>query len=473
MKARSFIARTVATRTIALILALAIAAPQLAEARFQPTSGSNAFSEEQEVQLGKEAAADVYRKMPVLPDSDPLSRYVQQLGNRLVAQAPGYRWPYNFHVVNQKEINAFALPGGPLFVNVGTIQAANNEAQLAGVMAHEMSHVIQRHATRAYTRQRPYAIGAGILGAILGGRGGALAGLAQLATQFTIGSYFLKNSRDAEREADLLGADLMYDSGYDPRQLAAFFETIQAQGGARTMQFFSDHPDPGNRQAYIADEARSLPPRSFVRDSAAFQDAKRRANGMNPLTAQQIAAGQGRTTSTGGATQVARADVMPSGSFNDFQHTAYTIQYPDNWQVFGSNTSSATIAPRAGISNNSVSYGVIIDGFQPASGASTLDDATNQLVQRLRQGNPDMRAVGNTQGIRVNGIAGRSVDLVTTSTIRDNQGRTQREHDWLITLPYSSNAILYLVFIAPEQDFDPLRSQAFEPMLRSLRLQPE
>jgi Zn-dependent protease with chaperone function len=468
MKARSFTARFAA-----FVLTLAIAAPQLVEARFQPTTGRDSFTEEQEIQLGREAAADTYKKYPVLPDSDPLSRYVQQLGMRLVAHSPGYKWPYSFHVVNQKEINAFALPGGPLFVNVGTIQAANNEAQLAGVMAHEMSHVIQRHATRAYTRQQPYAIGAGILGAILGSRGGALASLARLGTEFAVGSYFLKNSRDSEREADLLGADIMYDSGYDPRQLAAFFETIEAQGGQRTVQFFSDHPDPGNREAYIGDEARSLPAKSFTRDSTDFQNAKRRANGMRPLTAQQIAQGYHGTNSPNGngtVGQVSRADVMPSGNFSTFRHEAYTINYPDNWQVMGSNTSSATIAPRAGVSQNAIAYGAIIDGFQPQN-SSTLDDATNELVQRLRQGNPDMRAVGNMQSIRINGVAGRSLDLVTTSEIRDSQGRTQREHDWLVTLPYSNNAIVYVVFIAPEQDFDALRSQAFEPMLSSLHIE--
>src|SRR4051812_46628077 len=325
MKVRSLNPRAITTRLVALTLALAIAAPELVEARVQPTTGRDSFSEEQEIQVGREAAADVYKKMPVLPDSDPLTKYVQRLGNNLAAHAPGYHWPYNFHVVNQKEINAFALPGGPLFVNVGTIQAANNEAQLAGVMAHEMSHVIQRHATRAYTRQRPYAIGAGILGAILGGRGGALASLAQIATQFTIGSYFLKNSRDAEREADLLGADIMYDTGYDPRQLAAFFETIEAQGGSRTVQFFSDHPNPGNREAYIGDEARSLPAKSFMRDSVDFQNAKRRANGMRPLTAQQIAQGYHGTNSPNGNStvgQVSRADIMPSGNFSTFRHEA-------------------------------------------------------------------------------------------------------------------------------------------------------
>ena len=94
----------------------------------------------------------ITRQLPVLPDSDPVSQYVQRLGAKLGEHAPGYKWPYNFHVVNVKDINAFALPGGPVFVNLGTVQAADNEAQLAGVMAHELSHVVQRHGTRGLDR---------------------------------------------------------------------------------------------------------------------------------------------------------------------------------------------------------------------------------------------------------------------------------------------------------------------------------
>jgi hypothetical protein len=208
-----------------------------------------------------------------------------------------------------------------------------------------------------------------------------------------------------------------------------------------------------------------------MRDSAEFQNAKRLAAGMRPLTAQQIAQAQRNGGySAGSAGAVSRTDVMPSGNFREFQHQAYTITYPDNWQVFGSNTSSATIAPRAGVANNSVTYGVIIDGFQPQN-SSNLDDATNELLQRLQQGNSGMRIISSGQTIRVNGMTGRSVEFVTNSGIRDTQGRTQRERDWLVTLPFSDNTVIYLVFIAPEQDFETLRSRAFEPMLRSLRLQ--
>ena len=158
------------------------------------------------------------------------SIYVQRLGQQLAAHAPGEKWPYTFHVVNQKEINAFALPGGPVFVNVGTIQAADNEAELAGVMAHEISHVVQRHGTRAASKQMAAQLPLAILGGVMGQ--GALSQMAQMGLSFGVGSYFLKNSRKSESEADLLGTDIMYDTGFNPRAMADFFAKIQEQGGS-------------------------------------------------------------------------------------------------------------------------------------------------------------------------------------------------------------------------------------------------
>src|SRR5438270_13936673 len=253
------------TRTLAMLLCVLLSTPELLDARVQPTSGSDMFTLEQEIQAGQQAAAQTNRQYPVLPDSNPVTQYIQQLGRRLVQYAPGEKWPYQFHVVNQKEINAFALPGGPLYVNVGTIQAADNEAQLAGVMAHELSHIIQRHATRAATKQYKAQVGLGILGAVLGGGvGGQLAGA---GISLVAGSYFLKNSRQSEKEADLLGTDIMYDAGYDPIQLPTFFEKIQAEG-SQGPQFLSDHPDPGNRIEYVRNEIETLPRKSNLKEDS-------------------------------------------------------------------------------------------------------------------------------------------------------------------------------------------------------------
>jgi len=114
-----------------------------------PDPGHPSISRDQQKQVGFQAAAEVYKQMPVLPDSSPETLYIRQLGERLVATIPPENsWPFEFHVVAQKEINAFALPGGQMFVNIGTITAAANEAQLAGVMGHEMAHVYMQHLAK-------------------------------------------------------------------------------------------------------------------------------------------------------------------------------------------------------------------------------------------------------------------------------------------------------------------------------------
>ena len=128
-----------------------------------PDPGKTSMSRQEQQSLGMQVAAKVYEQMPVLPDNSPETQYVRQLGQKLVATIPQqYSWPFEFHVVPQKEINAFALPGGQMFINIGTITAANNEAELAGVMAHEMSHVYMQHSAKQAAKAQKTSMIAGI-----------------------------------------------------------------------------------------------------------------------------------------------------------------------------------------------------------------------------------------------------------------------------------------------------------------------
>ena len=447
-----------------LVLFLTVA-PCL-EARVEPTHGFNIFSQDEDIQMGNQNAAEVMKQMPVLPDSDPVVQYVQKLGGRLTERAPGYKWPYSFQVVNVKEINAFALPGGPIFVNLGTIQAADNEAQLAGVMAHEISHVVQRHGTRAASKQMGAQLPMAILGGIMGNS--TLAKAAELGVSFGVGSYFLKNSRQSESEADLLGTDIMYDSGYEPRQMAEFFTKLEKQMGASANsifnQFLSDHPNPGNRAEAVSAEVKTLMPRTYLADSAEFRDVKARVAGMKPLSSQEVAAMQKQG---GGAAGV--ADVSPSANMKAFSHNEYQISYPENWQVFGDQSSNVTIAPSSGVSQNAVTYGVMIANYQPESSGTSLDAATHELLASLKQSNPDLKQIGHDEVVRVNGVAGKSVDLIGSSPVKDAQGKPLEERDWLVTLPRKDGSLLYLVYICPDKDFGTMRP-AFEAMLRSVKL---
>jgi predicted Zn-dependent protease len=450
-----------AVRCWAVVLAVFLAAPQLLDARVTPTHGFDLFSAQEEVQAGQQAAAQIPKQLPLLPDSSPITQYVQHLGRDLAAHAPGEKWPYSFHVVNQKEINAFALPGGPVYVNLGTIKAADNEAELAGVVAHEISHVVQRHGTRAASKQMAAQLPLAILGGVLGR--GALSQMAQLGLSFGVGSYFLKNSRQSEKEADLLGADIMYDTGYNPQAMAQFFEKIQSQGGSRAPQFLSDHPSPGNRMEYVMAEVDTLPRKPQYRsDSEEFRQVKQQVSATKPLTDEpppRLTRGQ----KTSGET------APPASNMRSFEHEDFQISYPENWQILGDRTSAVTIAPAGGVSQNAVSSGVMISVYQPEDLKGSLDQATQSLLNSLRQSNPDLRQIGNDQSIRMNGALGRSVDLIGTSPLQDESGRPAQERDWLVTTKRADGSLLYLVFIAPDKDFSSLRP-VFEEMLRTLKV---
>jgi hypothetical protein len=324
-----------------------------------------------------------------------------------------------------------------------------------------------RHATSAASKQMmaqaPLAILGGLMGRGMGGQ------LAQLGISFGLGSYFLRNSRKAESEADLVGADIMYDSGYDPHQMAVFFDKLSKEGGgtsSRSAEFFSDHPNPGNRAASVSKEVSTLPAKKFQTDSAEFRGIKSTVAGMKPFTAAEIAAQQKQAGGT--VSSAPSSEIMAGSVYQGFEHDAYTVSYPENWQVFGDKSSSVTIAPKAGVAEDAIAYGVIISGRSAESGAS-LADLTHKVMESLHQSNPEMKAVGKEEDIRVNGVPGKSVDFVGVSPIRTPEGGTQREREWLVTLERKDGSLLFLIFVSTEKDFDQMRP-AFEKMLRSFRL---
>ncbi|HEY8203453.1 MAG TPA: M48 family metallopeptidase, partial [Pyrinomonadaceae bacterium] len=266
----SRINRRFAARWAAWLLAVALVAmPMAALAQTKITYHSNKYKPSDDVKLGRQAAAEAEQQFPLLRDSQVQS-YVESVGQRLVAAIPPeFQHPefhYYFRVINASDINAFALPGGPMYVNRGMIQAARNEGEMAGVMAHELSHVALRHGTAQATKAQKYSLGAGvagILGTILGGPA------VGQAAQIPFAVSFLRFSREYETEADLLGARIMANAGYDPRDLANMFQTIERQGGGGGG-WFSDHPSPANRYERINQEAQYLQVRNVPRDNREF-----------------------------------------------------------------------------------------------------------------------------------------------------------------------------------------------------------
>ena len=482
MRMVSFL-RNISIRVPELVLAVILAVPGSLLAVVKsvpelPNPGQVPVTKQEQERLGLKVAGEVYQQMPVLPDSDPVTRYVQQLGKRLQEVIPQqFDWPYQFHVVQQKEINAFALPGGPIFVNLGTIDSAANEGQLAGVLAHEMAHVYMQHSIKQMQKnQVPNLIsGLGqILGQMIGGTGGALA---SIGGQLGGGILSMKYSRADEAQADAVGAIIMYKAGYDPRQMALFFETLEKQGGSGGPQFLSDHPNPGNRYQAVSKEVQNWPPKNYRTEAAQFTKIRQQAQRKRAYTGDQIAqmAKNGQIHNTGmpagvpspgttGNASLSRA--MPSGSFQRLSTREFSMEYPTNWQVRQQQGGGVVIAPEAGVSQSGIAFGTMINTFQPQN-AGTLSDAVLELYSGLVQHNPGLQVIAS-HSITVNGVQAKSVDLMGKSPL-GSSGQPIQERDWLVALPYRQNAVIYLVFISPESDYSSLRP-TFEQMLRSFRL---
>lgn len=270
-------------QAVALVAAAALllAPVAWADGRTQLKPGWNMFSPQQDAEVGLQASKDAEQQVNMMNDSR-VDNYLNNLGHRLSAHAPGYQFQYTYKGVNDRAINAFALPGGHVYINRGTIEAADNEGQLAAVMAHETSHVALRHGTNQASKASAAQMPLGILGALLGSNSTGAA-LAQLGAGFTLNSLLLKYSRTDESQADIMGTQILYDSGYDPRGMSQFLEKIQAldQGNHR-VAFFSDHPSPDGRVVRVAEEVDKLGgARSGSKtNSREFDDIKRYIQSM-------------------------------------------------------------------------------------------------------------------------------------------------------------------------------------------------
>jgi len=262
--------RRLAGGAISLAL-LAIAV--FAQGPTQLKPGFNLFSKQQDVQLGQESAAQVRKQMTVIKDPT-LTAYVNAVGKRLMAsqEATQSGFPFTFEVVADPSINAFALPGGPMFINTGLLKAVDNDAQLAAVMGHEMSHVILRHGTNQASKAKLIELPAMLAGQLAGNS--MLGQLEQVGIGLGANSVLLKFSRSAESQADLMGSHIMAEAGYDPVEMAKFFDKLNSKGGA-PPEFFSDHPNPDNRSKAIELEAARLPQQDYGYQTGQFQQMKK------------------------------------------------------------------------------------------------------------------------------------------------------------------------------------------------------
>ncbi len=428
--------------------------------RTQLKPGWNAFSPQDDISLGKRAAVDAAKQLP-LCNAPRVDAYLTQLGTRLAQKLPtgGVQYPFEFHCVNDKAINAFALPGGYVFVNRGAIEAADNEGQLAAVMAHELSHVALRHGTNQATKAQAAQTGLGIFGAIFGGSaGGAL--LTELGT-FTAGGVLLRYSRTAESQADVMGTQVLYDSGYDPRAMAQFFEKLQAETkGKNPPEFFSDHPSPEHRVERVDEEIEKLGgiASNGKRDSAEFEAIKREVLAL-PVVKKSARGAAG-----------AASPPAPSGNFAAYQASSYSLRYPDNWKKYSDGDGAGvSFAPQGGVvddgsGHSALAYGMTVNVTQvkgDASDSNALENGTQQVIQSLQQQNPNMKIVRQAGRVRLNGEPGLSTYLSNDSPAGG------QETDWVITV-LRPEGMVYFVCVAPQAAYSNY-DKTFSSVLDSVR----
>lgn len=450
------------------LLVAAFMGAAFAQVKEYKPSRWNLFSTEQDTQMGKEAAEEVRRTMPVVNNKE-LTDYVNRIGKRLTASKRAGNFPYTFEVINDPSINAFALPGGPMFVHTGLIAAADSESQLAGVLAHEISHVALRHGTSNVSKANLIQLPAMLAGSAIGNKGGLWNTLGQLGIGLGAQSVVLKYGRDAEKEADLNGAQMMNDAGYDPTAMAVFFDKLQAQDerdNSALTNFLSSHPTPGRRVDYVTAQNKLLPKIKYTElEPQNLARMKQIIAGLPapPKPAAQAVAGQGQPGQAVGG-----GDPRPSGRFKNHQGTDFQISHPDNWEVFGDqNGHSFTIAPRAGLIQNSkggadIAYGMLTSYYFPQDKKPNLQRDTAELVKQIIAGNPGMQQTQKAKSVKVAGLNGLLTPLASSSPI---QG--QQEHDLLLTIA-RPEAIFYIMFVAPESDWSKVQP-AFDNAVNSLR----
>jgi hypothetical protein len=370
-----------------------------------------------------------------------------------------------------------------MFLNRGMIEAAKSEGEVAGVMAHEISHVALRHGTAQATKGEKFQIGAvagQILGAIVGGVAGSV--IAQ-GSNFGLGAYFLKYSREYERQADLLGAQIMARAGYDPRRMAEMFRTIESQsGGGQGPEWLSSHPNPGNRYDAILREASALRIEGSAPSEAEFTSVKSRLNSLGPAyTAEQIARAKAsgrRLPNASGGGGGARDDVErartsnvnvapPSGRYQELTVGNFMrVSIPTNWQQVG-DQGAVTFAPEGayyrGNNGTGFTHGIQM-GAMPDQYRNP-QESMEDLIDGLQRSNPQIRR--ESSGLTREVISGRQAVSTSLRNVSEITGEAEIVN--LTMVPLGDGNLLYLIAVAPRDELS-VYSPAFRRVKQSVQL---
>ena len=486
----------------------------VASAQTQVKPGFNLFSVQQDVEIGKQSADQAERQLPMMNDGS-VDDYVDDLVERLGGVAPGHKFPYQAKVVNAVEINAFALPGGYLYLHRGLIEKARTEGELAGVVAHEIAHIALRHGTHNASKAYAAQAGIGVLGGVLGrGQPRSTGQIINVVGGLGLNAVFLKYSRDAETQADIVGTQILSRAGYDPMDMANFFEVLRQQHAkdpSRLAEFMSSHPSPANRAARVQQEARLLGAPGTSRTTGRFASIQQELRAMPPGRSGRQMAGRtgdartsGRNTerypdegTTGrnrrtdgsrptdpGRTSASRGAQVrvdpPSSRFSSFRQRNgfFEIQHPDNWRASeAENGFGVTIVPEGGVvdtddGQQGIVYGVIVNHYDPFEGGratepATLESALADITAQIRQSNAHLRTTGSGRRETIDGQAARSIVLSGRSPITEEEERVT-----VFARQMGDDHILYALFIAPGREYPSLR-RTFTQMMNSMRVNDE
>ena len=427
----------------------------------------NKYTPQQDVELGREGAAEVHKEYPIIED-EQISKYLAKLGDRLVAAAPKELnnpvYKYSFTPVNERSINAFALPGGPMFVNRGMFDAAAKEGEVVGVMAHELSHVLLRHGTANVSKSQNPLLQLGQIASAIGGAvvGGAAGSAIQQGGQFGLGTLMLRYSRDFEKQADILGSQIMAKAGYDPRDLAHMFQTIQEQSEGGNPQWMSSHPNPGNRTAYITQEASLLTIAAPVTDVDEFQRMKAKFASI-PAPAGKGRSGAANAPENTGT--IGKPVPAPSTEFRAVRGgNLFQASIPTNWQAITAGNSVKFVPENAYGQQNGeevFTHGVQF-GIVPAN-SRDLRQATKLFLEGVAPGNPELRLAGDQVTVKMSGRDALGTPLTNKSVL----GGTERIG--LYTTFLADGNLFYYLGVAPENVYESYRA-TFNKVGQSIRL---
>ena len=447
-----------------------LALPLMATAQTRIEVPKNKYKIEDDQKIGRDYSTQVEQQMPILNDREA-TNYIQNVGNRLESSIPTqYRQPrFNctFKIVNARDINAFALPACYLYVNRGMIEAANNEGEMAGVMAHEISHAMLRHSTAQATRQsnplnQILGIGAILGGALILGQTGAAIG----QTLYN-GLFVNPYSREYENQSDTLGAQIMANAGYDPRDLANMFRTIERESGGSGPEWLSTHPSPANRYENINREAGLLRvsnnpikmTRGFERIQAKFRSMPR-AKSMKEIEEDYNRNKQGQTRTSEGRYE--RQVEYPSSRTRVFTGGNWIqMSVPQNWKEFQGET-TVEFAPEGAYGNQGITRGALIGVEQSQS--RDLGQATENYVSGILRANNYLRQQSNYSRTTISGRAAYATMLSGTSPVT---GRT--EVATVYTTLLRSGQLFYVVTVSPNDEASRY-NYTFRNMIRSIRL---